>query len=75
LYELFREVAGGDRPDAGGFCKLVAKHSNDALNEADIKLAFAEVCKKEQKPSAPGVKDYLTWQEFERALTLLIPDP
>ena len=47
MYELFREVTAGDKIDAGGFCRLVAKHSNNVLNEADIKLAFDDLCRKE----------------------------
>lgn len=73
-YELFREVATGNKIDADGFHQIVAKHSNNVLNEADTKAAFMEVVRLNEKPSQM-YKDYLTWQEFEAALTVLIPDP
>lgn len=75
LYELFKEVSPQDRLDFSGFSRLVSKYSNQVITDEMAKEAFDQVCKRFSSASEMYKKDFLKWQEFEKAFTLLVPDP
>ena len=73
LYVIYREVCTGNSLDREGFLKLVSKYSNSVISLQEISDAFDQVCS--SFPVATGTKDYLTFNEFHKAFTVLIPDP
>ena len=74
LYSLFREVSPSNNLDLVGFIKLVRKVSRNSMGEEEIEQAFQQGLNKFTKPT-DHFKNYLTFQEFEKLVTVHIPNP